>query len=442
LIKLAAIGAALVAAATLGTTQGAATAAPSGAQGCPNGQVCVDVRSDGVLISAIPESVIAQGGVSDPNGYQVRADNARALCTQSEPITDGTALWQVLQDAGVTLGATGHVTVQRPSGEGEVTLTAIEAAENGGGAFLDGEMPLFWGDGPDQQLNFARPLLAAPPPCPTAGSPPAGADSNAADIFFTNRDVTVDVYSGPILSVRVHPSVRSTPPRREVTFHATVVGGTPSGARYRWDFGNGVTRRTGANSVTYGYPPADTGVWSVTVQVIAPDGSEGDSRPVTMTVTSPSPPKPGGKHGDSASRGAHPAADTTSHASTGSDNRSGHAPGAAPGPIRPGLDTTGATGGVSAGGSGMSRVRTVAARHASMRVVRPTGTVISGQLLGDAQSLVSMPTTPNLRRGSAPAVRASAGARSTSRTALGFEIIAVIVLVAAGALRELRDRRR
>jgi hypothetical protein len=440
--KLAAAGAVLVATAAFSVTQGAATAASGAAVGCPQGQVCVDVLAGGVEVSAIPESVIAQGGVSDPNGYQVRGNGPRDPCLRSDPITEGTALWQVLQDAGVTPGPSGHVTVQRPDGRGEITLSAADASLNGGGSYLDGEVPLFWGDGGDQQLNFARPLLADPPPCPATGSPAPGADSNAADIFFTNRDVVVEVYSGPSLSVRVHSAVQTTPPRRGVTFRAVTAGGSPAGASYTWQFGNGVTRRTGVDSVTYAYPAVDTGVWSVTVQVSTPDGAEGESRPVTMTVTSPTRPKPDRHPGSTSPGRGDPASDTASHASTGSDHHSGHLPGAAPGPTRSGVDTTGPTASAMTTGSSASSVRVVTARRAGGRPTSTTGTVISGQLLGDPRDLASARTTANLQRGSAPAVRASAGSAPTSKAALVLELAAVIALVAAGAARELRDRRR
>jgi hypothetical protein len=87
-------------------------------------------------------------------------------------------------------------------------------------------------------------------------------------------------------------------------------------------------------------------------------------------------------------------------------------------------------------------VRPVAARRAPGRPISPVGTVISGALLGNAKSLVNAPTAPHLEGGSAPAVQASAGADRSSSAALGFGITAVVALVAAGAVRELRDRRR
>jgi PKD domain len=414
---------ALVSASLLGAAMPA-----SAASRCPAGQSCVAVIVGGSVVDTFTTSQIEAGDIQNDPVYQVRQPHG-TTCSDSDPIAAGSSIYSLLNQAAVSLAAGGHVEVSSP-GVASMDLTARQLSVDGGGQFYEGQIPVVYGNGASSSLAFIRGLLADPAPCPPTGPKP-GADSNAGaqGDYFGVSEIDLTVYGGPTVDVALTPSPTTTATGRDVAFTANVAGGDGATYTYHWVFGDGGAATTTVDHVAYPYDIQGTYVAQVSVD--GSDGSTGVSPPDTVTV--------GGKQttGGSTPKGSGTA--PSPGPSTGPTKGSGHRGGAPAAGGNAGVDTTASHN----AGTGSTHLQMPHPRRRSRpgRVSAAVGTEVTGQLLGTPRHLVAVSesdSTP-LLIGSAPAAAAPSG---ESPLALSCGIAVAALLVAAGAARELRSRRR
>jgi hypothetical protein len=388
---------------------------------CPDGQPCVAVIVDGSVVDMFTSAQIEAGDVQNSPVYEVRQRHG-VTCTDSDPIAAGTSVYSLLSQATVSLTDVGHVEVTSP-GVASIDLTAAQVSQDGGGQFYDGQIPVVYGNGSSSSLAFIRGLLASPAPCPPAGPAPS-ADSNAGaqGDFFGVPEIDLTVYGGPTLDVTMTPSSAATPTGQDVTFTATVAGGSNASYTYHWSFGDGGGTTSPVGHVSYSYDVAGSYVAQVTVD--SSDGSTGISVPVTVTV--------GGKPTTTGTTPNGGGATPTPGPSAGPTKGAGHRTDASAG-AQAGVDT-------KSGGSHPTST-TAASPHRRTTEFHAHATVVTGRLLGVPSRFVPTAAgqTSSLDLGSAPAAAAGSG---DSPLALSCGIAVAALLIAAGAARELRTHRR
>jgi hypothetical protein len=407
---------------TLGVAAPAAAAGTADA--CPDGQACVAVIAGGAVVDTFTPSQIEAGDIQDNPVYEVRQPHGTS-CTDSDPIAAGSSIYSLLNQATVSLVDGGHVEVSSPGGA-SIDLTAAQVSANGGGQFYEGQVPVVYGNGESSSLAFIRGLLASPAPCPPTGPQP-GADSNAGaqGDFFGVSEIDLTVYGAATLDVTMTPSTTSAATGQAVTFTAGVVNGGTATYAYHWSFGDGGGTTTTVDHVSYPYDVSGSYLAQVTVD--GSDGSTGISAPTTVTVggkpTATGPTPNGG--------GSSPAPGPT----TGPTKGDGH---------RGGAPATGTLAGVDTNaGKSQSKSTPTSAGSRARRASTPQvdTTAVTGRLLGRPSRFIAVTAskTSPLLAGSAPA--ASAGSKS-SPLALSCGIAIAVLLVAAGAARELHSHRR
>jgi hypothetical protein len=384
-----------------------------------------------VVVETFTSSEIESGDIQNSPVYQVRQARG-TTCSDSDPIPAGSSIYSLLNESAVSLAADGHVEVSSP-GVSSIDLTASQLSVDGGGQFYDGQLPVVYGNGTSSSLAFIRGLLASPSPCPPDGPQP-GADSNAGaqGDYFGVSEIDLTVYGGPSLEVTISPSPTTTAPGSDLTFTASVVGDPGASDIYHWVFGDGGTATTTVDHVTYPYDVKGTYVAQVTVD--DSKGSTGISAPDTVTVGDQKPTGGPGPKGSGGSPAPGP--------STGPTVGHGHRGGAPATGSRAGVDTTGshASGGGGAGSHEETAHHRPSRSHAG-QPARAPGIEVTGQLLAAPHRFVAVPDSTNEPSliGSSPAAAAASGA---GPWALSCGIAVAALLVAAGAARELRGRRR
>jgi hypothetical protein len=371
--------------------------------------------------------------------------------------------------------ATGGVTVfsaGTPESGPDSTLTTQDLASHSD--FNDpGETPVVEDDGTTRE--YLRPWRG-------------GSDENALDhVFLTGGPISVSVFEGNPISVTANASPTTASEGGTVSFTASA-SGAGNGVSYQWSFGGGASSSTEQNpQVTFD----SGGVWTVSLLVTDDNGDAGHAQ-LTETVTSSSsttPTTPGtvttgpanssgttpnGGAGPPTSGGGPPARKpthqptsthsspttgtpkkdkntTTTQTSTtpaaGSSGGSG-SPGSGSGSSGSGSSGSGSTGaGAPASATTpKSTATTPAAPKAPARPAPPVPgapRVVTGQLIS---AVVPVP------EGASPLVHVVAAAPATapalnppkgsSPLSVIASVLAVLLLLAAGAGRELRGRGR
>ncbi|MBV9334523.1 MAG: PKD domain-containing protein [Solirubrobacterales bacterium] len=141
--------------------------------------------------------------------------------------------------------------------------------------------------------------------------------------------ISIEVFEGPMLTVKVTASRTSVPTGGVVTFHATVTGPGAAGLSYSWSFGGGAPgSSTPAPRVRFG----NAGQYDVTVQVTDAAGGGGVGS-IPVTVGGQAPTATGGHQRSGAGTSL------TSHFPTGPRHSSGSHPGGPPGNSKHGAST-------------------------------------------------------------------------------------------------------
>ena len=145
--------------------------------------------------------------------------------------------------------------------------------------------------------------------------------------------ISIEVFEGPMLTVKVTASRASVPVGGAVTFHAIVTGAGATGLSYSWSFGGGAPGSTApAPRARFG----SAGQYDVTVQVTDAAGGAGVAA-IPITVGGKPPPATGGHNRNGT--GTAP----RSHTPTGPRRSSGNHPGAPAGNSKHSGSTTGGT---------------------------------------------------------------------------------------------------
>ena len=133
--------------------------------------------------------------------------------------------------------------------------------------------------------------------------------------------ISIEVFEGPMLTVKVTASRTSVPAGGAVTFHATVTGPAAAGLSYSWSFGGGAP---GSSAPAPEIRFANAGQYEVTVQVTDAAGGGGIAS-IPITVGGQAPTATGGHKRSGAGTAL------TSHFPTGPRQSSGSHPGGAAG---------------------------------------------------------------------------------------------------------------
>ncbi|MBN1529742.1 MAG: PKD domain-containing protein [Thermoleophilaceae bacterium] len=233
------------------------------------------------------------------------------------------------------------------------------------------------------------------------------ADVNSGDRLTSEpgASLTVAVQTGALLEVTAGSDRERVAPRKPVGFWASALGGEGGEQlTYRWRFGDGTTATGQEVRHAYRRP----GRYRASVSVIGDGRSGGTSEAVTITVGKPP---------------AEAAGDGRGGGGGGKDE------GTASGAFDGGSGSTGAK-------AGPGSTRPKARPRAAPEPTAP-GRRVSGRLLDEAAT--AAPPALGAATGTAGAVKAAGG---EAPGALPLAGIAAIGLLAAGALLELRPRRR
>lgn len=307
----------------------------------------------------------------------------------------------ILDAAGADPFGFSYLEVQRPAG-GAVLLSRHQALDPG--AFADGPPVIYTAAG---GTGFLR---------PDAG----GEDLNADDSFEAPQGLTVALYKGSPLRVRVRASTRRTRVGKAVSFSAIVDrAGSGEQLEYSWYFDDGHS----ASSAEASHSFARRGSYDVVVGVTTPGDRAGASAVVTIQVGAPlsGPDRKGGGLRRDATAPDHGAAAGTQGAvppgpAAGS---SGGGVGPAPSDTRP------------AAALSVRRSRTDTAKREAAAGERVSGELVSTTVPVDVAKPVAA------RSGQ---LEGNGERGGISETALGVMIVAG--LLGAGVLTETRSLRR
>jgi hypothetical protein len=299
-----------------------------------------------------------------------------------------------------------------------------------------------------------------------------GNDNNFNDQVTqtSGSPVAIEVFEGPLLTVTPTASATTVPAGSTVSFSATYEPSNVSGVTYNWSFdGGGANSTASSPTVTFN----TGGTYKVTVQVSDDEGGGGvGAIPITVTSSTPSPSNnkgpASGPHNGGGKGGQVPRKHRSGnggHGHNGSNNNG------STGPHHPSSPTSASHGGTTPTGSGRSGTTTAGPASSASSPTPPATTrsvtpksrvrhrtshlkaapppapgaqapVVTGQLVSDV--------TP-LPAGESPLVHVEASVVATSQAAatrssgspLGPVVggLAVVVLLALGARRELRGKR-
>ncbi|HEX3825250.1 MAG TPA: PKD domain-containing protein [Mycobacteriales bacterium] len=393
---------------------------------CPTADACVFVHtSSGVQVVSgeqvndwANQAVGTPNGVSDVN-YQERFSSGAD--PQSVFVGLGLSINALLANLGIDPSI---VFTEMPRSDGSLAdLTSSELSIPT--SFQGPDLPSLWING-IQQLFFIRPLRS-------------DSDVNVTDDGIqTSQGGVLDLYlyTGAMLELNANVPTQGKV-KQPLTFSATsspTAGGeTPT---FTWTFSDGTTAQ--GQQVRHMFAKAGADTAYVTAAGIGGDDSFGAlDEPLFINITdstrSPSPPptkSPGGgqsspptspKPGPQSSHGTQPTGPPTSSATP---SVTGSASGRPARGVT--LPTTGLSGTRAAAESAQPPV--IATLDNQLPLVR-------GQLLGQGAVVLSGPPPGAASAGVAPFGRLSSGRRDL---ALAGSIAAIMLLLAAGAARELR----
>ena len=363
----------------------------------------------------------------------------------------------------IPLSAVTGVTVIGASGSPEVgsdsQLTPADLAPSGSDFNNPAEYPVVQAAGSVNQYDR-----------PWRGSPQGQPDEDFLDEVQASQDdqptpIAIEVFEGPHLTVTVNASRTTVPAGGTVSFSATVSGTNDNGLSYGWNFDGGAPSSTAAApTATFG----SAGQYDVTVEVTDTAGGGGGAE-IPITVGAPAPTATGSHKQTGAGK------NRKSHSPNGPRKSDGNHPGAAAGnhksqsttttkttatstttsttPASTTPSSTSTASGHPAAASTPAHTTTSRSRtHRPSRRVTPItkpppftpaeGPLVTGQLISDV-TLAPPGASPLVHSVPAPAVSAPPARQATraSRLPALAAALAVVLLLALGARRELRGRR-
>jgi PKD domain len=408
------------------TPSGCAIAGPCLAVHLPDGSI-TDVSSSTLTgWAAVAVADNAPNEVVNPQDYPQRDPAGQSVDPRT--VNGGLSVNALLADLGVDVSTVTFTQMSQSDG----TWSTLSADELSGAptVFQDASLlPAFYSPAGQDQMLYARPLRNA-------------TDSNLADNAIAsppNGALDLFVHTGRLLSVKEKAIVNTTTVvtsttvikrNQPISFTASSNDGAVA-IKYRWILNDGaqISRQ---QDFTYSFAAA--GLYEVQVSAAGADDSAGASAPLYIQVGpakyrgTPSPgtsssPTPRATPTPTPIATATPTPATTSHSG-------------------PASTSTPAVGGSTGGRSSGPSPAAPAAPSQHPNVVTADGLpVIRGRLIGSSLSLLSASGSvlDQSTVGVAPVARASVGWRAAGLVAA---IAAIMLLFAAGAVRELRWSRR
>jgi PKD repeat protein len=410
---------------------GAAITAPfhaAAAAGCPGGCVEVYLPDGGSPVSFTVAQITALADVHNAS-YTTRIQGGTTF-EDTPHVTAGLSISALITDAspGINLHTVTFTAVPRPNNGTWSTLTTPDLLP--GSDFEDGLLPCVFSDG--SQLHYVRPLRDSD-------------DTNGNDSFqaAAGANLEVHVFAGPQLSVSATASSTNVKVGKSVDFGSSVSGaGTGATITYSWTINNGsatVPMEPSTSNPSHTFSTA--GEYEVLLTANGSDGSAGLANPIYVRVGSAPINSGTPTPGPSKSPNPHP---SQSASGTPTPTASPSAPAGSP--------STGGSGTTPAGATGSKAGSTsdsAAASAPAQRTSSPSPTaadsaedlpVVQGRLIGQTAALkISSGVVVDDSAAGSAADPLSQGWRAPA--AVGW-IAAIMLLFAAGAVRERRRTRR
>ncbi|HET7445545.1 MAG TPA: PKD domain-containing protein [Solirubrobacterales bacterium] len=356
----------------------------------------VTVVSPGGAEQTLALEALAGGEDIVDRGYIVRSGEGEGTVTVT-----GFSLAALLEAAGGDPYGFSFLEVQRPAG-GAVLLSRHQALDPG--AFADGPAVVYATTG---GTGFLR---------PSSGED----DLNAGDSFAAPQGISIVLRKGSQLRVRAKAAPIRTKPGKPVDFEAIVErAGSGASLAFSWYFDDG----NSGSGETARHSFAKPGSYDVVVGVTANGDDTGASDVVTVQVGA-APAGPNRKGG-----GRNEAEDAPDHGSasgpaqgTGSGTPTGTAPGATATESAP---------------DSQSKQQAQPQAKTKQAKTRPSGDLVSGDLLGAPAEDSSQPLQPAAASARRGRLERSSGGSGIPAAAWG--VLATLGLLGAGALVEARQ---
>jgi PKD repeat protein len=358
----------------------------------------------------------------------------------------------------IPVGAVTGVTVINAGGSPELgsgsQLTPADLAPSGSDFNNSSEYPVVQALGSVNQYDR-----------PWRGSPQGQPDYDYLDEVQVSQPITMEVFEGPHLTVRVKASRTTVPVGKTVSFTASVTGADDSSLSYNWNFGGGAPNST-APAPKAAFNAA--GQYDVTLQVTDTAGGGGGAKiPLTVGAQVPARTESHKQTGAGKNR--------KSHSPTGPQKSSGNHPGGSAGNNKSETTSTktkssGQTSTTTNSSSTTSTSTATTPSHPAAaaapthptssrspthhspprtpRIIKPPpvtpslGPLVTGQEISD---VVALPAgaSPLVHSVPAPAASAPPARQATraSRLPALAAALGVALLLGLGAVRELRGRR-
>jgi hypothetical protein len=437
------LGRALVIALLLGGALGVPIApAAASADPCPTSDACLAVHLpngdvDYVTASQVrSESIAAEGtasGVPDGTNYPQLIPNGDPTdaVTVISALSVNALISPLLAGMNPPVPLSSITFTYMPRGDGTWSILPADELSATPSVFQNPSLlPAYYAPLGQDQIKYVRPLLN-------------NSDSNLIDDQVATQQpanvLDLFVQTGPLLTVTASASVSASATVKigqPITFTAKSTGDgvTPT---FSWTNLNNAREISRQASFTYEF--AASGVYEVQVTAAGSDDSAGTATPLFITVGTghyKGQPHPGGSKSATPTPTPTPSP-TPSPSSTATDGPSG---GTNPTSATPSASTAGgSTDGQDEGSA--TPAPAAATPRANSSVASNGEPVVEGQLIGQTVALLTPSGTvvPQTSEGVRPATKLS----GVWRVAAGVgSAMAIILLFAAGAVRELRWSRR
>jgi PKD domain len=436
------LGRALAIALLLGGALGfPVTPAAAAVSPCPTSDPCLAIHLPNGHIDYLTasqlriEAAAAQGtssGVADGTNYpQLTPSGAPTdVVTVASALSVNALISPLLAGMNPPVPLSAVTFTYMPRGDGTWSILTADELSGAPTVFQDSSLlPAYYSPLGQDQIRYVRPLLN-------------NADSNLVDDGVGTEPpanvLDLFVQTGPLLTVKASASVSASTTVKigqPITFTATSSGDSIS-PRFTWTNLNSGKDISHLASFTYKFAAA--GVYGIQVTAAGSDDSAGTAAPLFITVGSAhfkGSPHPGGSKSPSPHPTRTPTEPPSPSPSATSTNGAGGSASATPGPS----STSGST-------TGQGQGPTTPAAPTVSPDARPSDAsngapVVEGRLIGQTVALLtpSQSVATQTSVGVTPATRLSGIWRVTAGVG---SAVAIILLFAAGAFRELRWSRR
>ena len=410
------------------------------AAGCPTPDPCIAVHLPSGQVDHVSGPAMTNwaaqavandqpNAVANPQQYPQRPPPGITAELDPVSVTGGLSVNALLRNLGVNMSTVRFTEMPRPDGTWSI-LTAGELAVAPNASFQDPTLlPAYYAEAGSSVIGYVRPLTSA-------------TDSNLADNEVQGSELDLFVHTGPLLTVTAHASVSASATAKigqPITFTATSSGDNAVTPTFTWTI-NGSTVRRGS-TISYRFPA--TGVYQVQLTAAGSDDSAGAADPLFITVGTArykGTPKPGGTKLPAPHQTPSPAPSSPTTGSQPTPAGGGSGPTGTPSASSAAGSTTGSST-ASPHGQTPGAVAPSPQPHSSATPRSDSQPLVHGRLIAATTALgtTSGAVLDESPLGVAPAAPVSGGWRAPAL--LGW-VAAIMLLFAAGAMRERRRTRR